>query len=52
MALEDHLQIEEILAEANAYGLKSEVAQTAALFAKEGYSNLDAHALAFNEWIK
>ena len=52
MALEDHLQIEEILVEANAYGLKSEVAQTAALFAKEGYSNSDAHTLAFNEWIE
>ena len=52
MTLEDHLQIEEILAEANAYGLKSEVAQTAVQFVKDGYSNLDAHSLAFNEWIK
>ncbi|MDA9262816.1 hypothetical protein OAC86_00600 [bacterium] len=52
MMLEDHLQIEEILAEANAYGLRSEVTQTAAQFTKEGYSNLDAYSLAFNEWIK
>jgi len=52
MTLDDHLQIEEILAEANAFGLKSEVIHTAAKLAAAGYSSLDAHALAFSEWCK
>lgn len=53
MTLEDHIQIEEILAEANAYGLKLEVIETAEkLIIKEGYSYLDAYDTAFNEWIK
>tara|TARA_Y100000287_G_scaffold185900_1_gene190624 strand:+ start:1599 stop:1757 length:159 start_codon:yes stop_codon:yes gene_type:complete len=52
MTLDEHLQIEEILAEANAFGLKQEVIHTAAKLAAAGYSSLDAHALAFSEWCK
>jgi hypothetical protein len=53
MTLEDHIQIEEILAEANAYGLRPEVIDTAEkLIIKEGYSHVDAYDAAFNEWIK
>lgn len=52
MTLDEHLQIEEILTEANAFGLKQEVIHTAAKFTAAGYSSLDAHALAFAEWCK
>lgn len=52
MTLDDHIQIEEILAEANAHGLKQEVIHTAAKFCAAGYSSVDAHALAFAEWVK
>ena len=52
MTLDEHLQIEEILAEANAFGLKQEVIHTAVKLAAAGYSSLDAHALAFAEWCK
>ena len=52
MTLDEHLQIEEILAEANAFGLKQEVIRTAAKFVAAGHSSLDAHALAFAEWCK
>lgn len=52
MTLDEHIQIEEILAEANSYGLKTEVMHTAAKLAAAGYSSLDAHALAFADWCK
>ena len=52
MTLDEHLQIEEILAEANAFGLKQAVIHTAAKFAAAGYSSLDSHALAFAEGCK
>lgn len=52
MTLDEHLQIEEILAEANAFGLKQEVIHTAAKLSAAGYSVLDSHALAFAEWCK
>lgn len=52
MTLTDHLHIEEILAEANAYGLKAEVAITAEQFIAEGHERIDAFVLAFNEWVK
>jgi len=52
MTLDDYIQIEEILAESNAYGLRIEVHGTASQFIKEGYGYVEAHNLAFNEWIK
>ena len=52
MTLTDHIHIEEILAEANAYGLKAEVERTAEQFIAEGYERVDAFVLAFNEWVK
>ena len=52
MTLDEHIQIEEILAEANAHGLKSEVTNTASKFIAAGHNPLDAHALAFAEWCK
>lgn len=52
MTLDEHIQIEEILAESNAHGLRVEVHKTASQFIKEGYGRVEAYNLAFNEWIK
>lgn len=52
--LEEHMQIEEILVEANAHGLRHEVCEWADKFIEEdpNISLLDAYVLAFQEWIK
>lgn len=52
MTLDDYIQIEEILTESNAHGLRAEVHKTASQFIKEGYGPVESHNLAFNEWIK
>ena len=52
--LEDEEEIELILEEANAYGLRLEVEQWAVQLLKEDYDlpRLEAYVLAYNEWIK
>lgn len=52
--LEEQIHIEEILAEAKAYGLDWEVKTWAANFKKEdpNLSLVDAYQLAYYEWIK
>jgi len=47
-------QIEEILAEANAYSLKSEVTTTAEMFIKDDpdLRRVIAYEMAYIEWIK
>ena len=52
--LEDEEQIELLLEEANAYGLRIEVEQWAIQELKEDpdLSRLEAYVLAYNEWIK
>ena len=52
--LEDEEQIELILEEANAYGLRIEVEQWAIQELKEDpdISRLEAYVIAYNEWIK
>ena len=52
--LEDEEEIELILEEANAYGLRLEVEQWAMQELKEDYdlSRLEAYVRAYNEWIK
>ena len=47
-------QIEEILEEANAYGLRGEVKDTAKKILKKEseLSELSAYVIAYNEWIK
>ena len=52
--LEDEEQIELLLEEANAYGLRLEVEQWAMQELKEDpdLSRLEAYVLAYNEWIK
>lgn len=50
--ISDKQTIEEILAEANAYGLKWEVQDWANKLMNEGKPELEAYQLAFYEWIK
>ena len=52
--LEDEEDIELLLEEANAYGLRLEVEQWAIQLLKEDYNlpRLEAYVLAYNEWIK
>ena len=47
-------QIEEILEEANAYGLRGEVKDTAKKILKKEseLSELSAYVIAYHEWIK
>lgn len=45
-------QIEELLMEASAYGLRNEVIEWAKKFMSEGCDKLIAYELAFNEWVK
>lgn len=52
MTLDEYIQIEEILAEAKAYGLRNEVEISAQKLISEGYSRLDSYVLSFNEWVK
>lgn len=51
---DDAAQIELILNEANAYGLRKEVADTANKFMKVDptLNKLDAYFMAYSEWIK
>lgn len=46
------VQIEEILMEADAYGLRKEVIESAVEFMKEGHKRVDAYELAFKDWVK
>ena len=52
--LEDEEDIELILEEANAFGLRIEVEQWAIQLLKEDpdLSRLEAYVLSYNEWIK
>ena len=52
--LEDEEDIELLLEEANAYGLRTEVEQWAMQLLKEDpdLSRLEAYVRAYNEWIK
>lgn len=45
-------QIEEILWEASAYGLRIEVINAARKFMDEGHNRLLSYQMAFNEWVK
>jgi hypothetical protein len=45
-------QIEEILIEAGAYGMRTKVAVAAKQLVKEGYNKLDAYNSAFEDLIK
>ena len=49
---EEEEEIELILEEANAYGLRQEVKETAEEFLKDNvFSKLSAYVIAYNKWI-
>ncbi|HAV25908.1 MAG TPA: hypothetical protein DCX01_07000 [Bacteroidetes bacterium] len=52
--IEENIQIEEILTEANAYNLKQEVITTAAIFMKDDpeLDKVSAYNMAYLEWVK
>jgi len=52
--MSEEQQIEEILEEANAYNLRSEVKETAEKIFKKNdmLSKLDAYVMAYHDWIK
>ena len=52
--MEDEVQIEEILAEANAYNLRQEVITTAEVFMKDdpNLNKVLAYEMAYMEWVK
>ncbi len=52
--IEENIQIEEILTEANAYNLKQEVMTTAAIFMKDDpeLDKVSAYNMAYMEWVK
>lgn len=52
--IEENIQIEEILTEANAYNLKQEVITTAAIFMKDDpeLDKVSAYNMAYMEWVK
>jgi len=52
MDLSEHMYIEEVLAEANAFGLKAEVQKWANKFLKEGHDYETAYTMAYYEWCK
>lgn len=46
------MYIEEVLAEANSFGLKAEVQNDANKFIKKGYNTEKAYTMAYYEWCK
>ena len=50
--LEEQLDIELILEEANAFGLRAEVEIYAQKYLDEGCTPIEAYQLAYYEWIK
>jgi hypothetical protein len=51
-SLEEQLDIELILEEANAYGLRVEVEEYAQKYLSEGCTPVEAYQHAYYEWIK
>ena len=51
-SLEEQLDIELILVEASAYGLRIEVELYAQKYLSEGCTPVEAYQHAYNEWIK
>jgi len=52
MIIEEQIDIELILEEAGAWGLKYEVEHTAKQYINEGIEVVTAYQYAYNEWIK
>ncbi len=52
LTIEEQNEIELILEEANALGLRSEVDTAAKQYIKEGHGNVDSYHYAYEDWIK
>lgn len=52
LSLGDLQQIELILVEASAWGLRDEVLDAAEALIREGYEPVIAYEMAFNDWVK
>jgi len=52
MTIEQQIDIELVLEEAGAWGLKYEVEKTAKQYIKEGMELVTAYQYAYSEWIK
>lgn len=52
ITIEQQMDIEMVLEEANAWGLRIEVEQTAKQYIEEGHPIVDAYHFAYEDWIK
>lgn len=52
LTIEDLQEIELILVEASAWGLRVEVEETAQKYITEGHYPTDAYQYAYSEWVK
>jgi hypothetical protein len=52
ITLEEQMDIEMILKEAAAYGLRYEVEQTAKEYIEEGHPIVDSYHFAYEDWVK
>lgn len=52
LTLGDLQQIEMILLEAGAWGLRWEVETTAQSYINGGYESVDAYQVAYDDWVK
>jgi hypothetical protein len=52
LTIGDLQDIELVLTEASAWGLREEVKETAQQYIKEGHHPVDAYHFAYDEWIK
>ena len=52
ISVEEQMDIELVLEEASAWGLRYEVEQTAKQYIEEGQPVVDAYHFAYEDWIK
>jgi len=52
MSAEDILIVEEILKDAESYGLRWEVEYTAKKYIKDGHDTIESYVFAYEDWIK
>ena len=52
ISVEEQMDIELVLEEASAWGLRYEVEQTAQQYIAEGHPIVDAYHFAYEDWIK
>lgn len=52
LTIGDLQEIEMILLEASAWGLRVEVEETAQKYIEEGHNQVDAYQYAYSDWVK